>query len=115
MIIYKEIMKKSCFLLLLIFVSMAVSFSKPVNSKKLTGYVCIYGNEPFTFAGFKTENGGLYTLVADEQTLKTLRLQQGKLLEITGIVTDSDEIMTFNMLDNGYFEVLEWKEKNNEG
>ena len=79
----------------------------------VTGHVHMYGNEPFAFAGFETQDGKLYTLSVSEKktekdiTLKSLEILQGELLELTGTIepVKKNSLPGFNVLKDGTFTV----------
>lgn len=48
------------------------------------GNIVVFGNEPHTWLGLKTEDDKVYNLVAEEKILTDLRKKQGLILEITG-------------------------------
>lgn len=74
------------------------------------GIIRVYGNEPFTFIGIKTENNKEYTVLAAADVEKELRGTQGKKIEITGILTrPQKDKMELEMLKNGKIELTEWK------
>ncbi len=84
------------------------SFSKN-NIKTVRGYIHVYGNEPFTFIGIQTQDKKEYTIIAADEVCKELQDSQGKLLEITGIITSpKDNSFELNMLKNGKIELIEW-------
>lgn len=87
----------------------------------VTGHVNMYGNEPFAFPGFQTEDGKTYTLVVDENksdknvTLKRMQQFQGELLELTGktISLKKNELPGPNILKDGQFIVYSYKDISN--
>ncbi len=85
------------------------SYSKN-NIVKVKGYIRVYGNEPFTFIGLKTDNNKEYSLTAPDEVLKELRASQGKKIEIIGLLIQKDEEnFELNMLKDGRIEITEWK------
>lgn len=84
------------------------SYSKN-NIVKVKGYIRVYGNEPFTYIGIKTENNKEYALTASDDVLKELRSSQGKQIEIIGLLIPKDkDSFELNMLKDGRIEVTEW-------
>jgi hypothetical protein len=82
----------------------------------ITGHVHMYGNEPFAFAGFETDDGKLYTLAVNKKktdaniTLKQIESFQGELLELTGTIEPVKEnsLPGFNILKDGTFIVYSY-------
>ena len=75
------------------------------------GHVSFYGNAPFAFPGFETEDGALYTIAVEEFasfSLKDISDAQGSLLELTGRV-DTTQKGGLNVLKDGVFIVSDWK------
>ncbi len=106
-------MKKNIFLILLICIATSCfAYSKPAKAKaktdSVTGYINVYGNEPFTFIGIVTDDDKQYTITADDSILKELRKTQGKKIEIKGTIEKSEK-PGFNELKNGRIILLEWK------
>ena len=60
------------------------------NMRVLKGYVRVYGNEPFTFLGFRSIEGEEFSLDADNETLAQMRLAQGTLIELSGFIQQAD-------------------------
>ena len=93
-------MKKRFISLILIALTLSVFAKgrKDVNSdySKITGYVKIYGNEPFTYPGIETENKVIYKVVADDKVLSELYYQQGQLLIFTGTINEDEK--TFELI-----------------
>jgi len=82
----------------------------------VTGHVHMYGNMPFSFPGFETEDGKRYTLVLDEKksgtlTLKEFQTLQGQLVELSGVIhTGRDaEKAGINRLHDGEFVVYSYR------
>ena len=100
------------FFLMLCSMGLCFAYSKPnkaaSNSNTVTGYIKVYGNEPFTFIGLETENDKQYTLKASDQVLEELRKAQGKKIEINGTIEKSEKA-SMNELKDGNLIVLEWK------
>ncbi|HAH63775.1 MAG TPA: hypothetical protein DCL73_16940 [Treponema sp.] len=87
---------------------------RPANT--ISGYVHMYGNAPFSFPGFETDNGKRYTLVLDEKKSGTLTLEeleslQGQRVELHGAVrTESGAVEAgINRLKDGEFVVYSYK------
>ena len=77
--------------------------------KTVKGYITVYGNEPFTYIGIKTQNNKELKIVAADEEEKELRNSQGKLIEITGIVIKPEKgKIEFESCKDGKIEVLEW-------
>ena len=101
----------------LIFTSILLSaYSKPVKDKviSVSGLINVYGNEPFTFIGLKTDSGEEYSLTAEKEVLDQLRNTQGKRIEITGSIKQADKnqekaAVEFNSLKSGNLIVLDWE------
>ena len=109
-------MKKLILLLLTtIFMTLSVfSYSKPhkeITGDVKTGFVKIYGNEPFTFVGFRTQDGEEYRLLADDDVLSLFRQKQGFLIRITGKIEEQNDENTFHFqnLKDGVFKVESWE------
>ncbi len=85
------------------------SFSKN-NLQIIEGYVFIYGNEPFTFVGIKTDKNKEYSISAGDDIKKELRNAQGKKIQITGsIIKPDSNNFELERLKDGKIEVSEWK------
>ncbi len=101
-------MKKSILALLILIAGFgAFAFGK----KSIKGHIKIYGNSPFTFVGFVTEDGEKYSLDIDPKadfTLKDIQQHQGETLKLTGIVNDK-ELIGFQTLKDGRFVVSKFK------
>lgn len=111
-------MKKILLALLLITTSAILSaYSKPIQNTEmtLTGLVKVYGNEPVTFLGLKTDDGREFKIQADQNTLSELQNNQGYKIEITGIVEKPAKIKSQNQaisldsLKDGKIIVAKWK------
>lgn len=111
-------MKKNLLALLLITTSAILSaYSKPIQNTEmtLTGLVKVYGNEPVTFLGLKTDDGREFKIQADQNTLSELQNNQGYKIEITGIVEKPAKIKSQNQaisldsLKDGKIIVAKWK------
>lgn len=113
-------MKKYSFIKLLLAVlfactsSLTFAFGGKAEDTKTTviGHIKYYGNEPFDFAGFETDDGLLYTIKVEENanfTMEDITYNQGKRLALSGII-DSSHKNGLNVLKDGIFVVSEWKE-----
>ena len=111
-------MKKILLALILITTSAILSaYSKPIQNTEmtLTGLVKVYGNEPVTFLGLKTDDGREFKIQADQNTLSELQNNQGYKIEITGIVEKPAKIKSQNQaisldsLKDGKIIVAKWK------
>lgn len=111
-------MKKLLLALLLITTSAILSaYSKPIQNTEmtLTGLVKVYGNEPVTFLGLKTDDGREFKIQADQNTLSELQNNQGYKIEITGIVEkpakikSQDQAISLDSLKDGKIIVAKWK------
>ncbi|SFI52940.1 hypothetical protein SAMN04487775_102215 [Treponema bryantii] len=100
------------FFLILCSMSLCFAYSKPKkaagNTDAVTGYIKVYGNEPFTFIGLVTEDEKEYSLKASDEVLAELRKVQGKKIEIKGTIEKSEQL-SMNELKDGNLIVLEWK------
>lgn len=103
--------KNRLFLILLVLIcsNLFCSYSKN-KYVKVTGYIHVYGNEPFTYLGIKTIDNKEYEISANEEQTSMLWKTQGTKIEITGIILPKKETREFNMLKDGKIEVAEWKE-----
>ena len=111
-------MKKILLALILITTSAILSaYSKPIKNAEmtLTGLVKVYGNEPVTFLGLKTDDGREFKIQADQNTLSELQNNQGYKIEITGIVEkpakikSQDQAISLDSLKDGKIIVAKWK------
>ena len=111
-------MKKILLALLLITTSAILSaYSKPIQNTEMTftGLVKVYGNEPVTFLGLKTDDGREFKIQADQNTLSELQNNQGYKIEITGIVEkpakikSQDQAISLDSLKDGKIIVAKWK------
>ena len=111
-------MKKILLALMLITTSAILSaYSKPIQNTEmtLTGLVKVYGNEPVTFLGLKTDDGREFKIQADQNTLSELQNNQGYKIEITGIVEkpakikSEDQAISLDSLKDGKIIVAKWK------
>ncbi len=80
------------------------------NMQTVEGYIFIYGNEPFTFIGIKTDNNKEYSISASDDIKKEIRTSQGKKIQIIGIIIKPDpEKIELEGLKDGKIEVSSWK------
>ena len=103
----KNIRKISIILAIAFYGLLFSSFSRN-NIKSVKGYIHVYGNDPFTYIGIKTEDKKEYAIDADKETTDQLRASQGKKIEITGRIIKSEKNEP-GMLKEGKIEVIEWK------
>lgn len=91
--------------------SLFASFSKPVKTETIRGYVKIFSNEPFSFPGIETEDGKKYTIIADEKVREEMYMIQGYLVDFTGRISTENKLnkQQDQKLSNGYFELDSWK------
>lgn len=98
--------------LLLISIELCFAFSKPGKAESdvdvVTGKVKVYGNEPFTFLGFVTEDNKQYKLKGDDKLLLEIQNAQGRKIEIKGKIEKTEE-GSFDELKDGALFVFEWK------
>ena len=80
------------------------------KNQSITGYVKVYGNEPHTYLGLKTEDGTVFTLKADKEVLSEIQNKQGVLLQLNGKVTENK---TPVFMGKYQFEVDEWSVASN--
>ena len=110
-------MNKTVFGICMIFAS-AVLFSsfarRPPDT--VTGHVHMYGNMPFSFPGFETDDGKRYTLVLDDKksgtlTLRELQSLQGQLVELSGVIHTGSDVKKagINRLHDGEFVVYAYR------
>ena len=83
------------------------------EAKKTTivGHVKSYGSVPMTYVGFITTAGEAYSLVLAPKaafTLKTLGALQGKMLRLTGVVSNETP-PDFQTLADGRFVVYRYQ------
>ena len=109
-------MKRKFLIMLLMSLScLCFGFSKAGKSSKglteVSGFIHVYGNEPFTFIGIETTDGKQYTLKADKDILIELQASQGNKIEIKGTVEKNKDKnkASINELKDGNLTVLEWK------
>lgn len=77
------------------------SYSKPVQN--LRGTIKFYGNSPFEFAGFESEDGKKYTIEVEEKedlTLQDLTAHSGELIEVSGKIKKKNKGV--NSLPDGH-------------
>ena len=75
------------------------------KNQSIIGQVKVYGNEPHTYLGLKTEEGTVFTLKADKETLDDIQKKQGVLLQLHGKVTENKKTL---FMGKYQFEVEEW-------
>lgn len=103
---------KVIFLVLLAFSAVFQCFSYGGKAPQvITGHIKYYGNSPFEFAGFETEDGYLYTIEIDKNSdflLADIEKETGYRLELTGKI-DKSHRNGPNVLKDGVFIVSDWK------
>lgn len=88
-------------------------FSMSKKNETITGLVHIYGNAPFTYVGFVTDDGKEYAVdisEGSEVTVEYLKSMQGTKLELTGKI---EKPIGFNDLHDGRFVVVTAEEAEN--
>ena len=84
------------------------SFNKN-KIQTITGFIHVYGNEPFTYLGIETIDKKQYAIKASKEEISKLWDSQGQKIEITGIIIPSNNQRLPDMLQDGKIEVCEWK------
>lgn len=84
------------------------SFSKN-NTVTITGYIRIYGNDPFGTVGIETMDGKIYAVSASDEEIKEIWKAQSKKIEITGIIIKAEKDKMPGMLKDGKIELAEWR------
>ena len=105
-------MKKIASIGLILLTAMLSSFSMSKNNNYFSeeGVISSFGNEPFSFPGFVTENGKKYSIKADEKILKELIKNHGKVILLKGILQENEEnMLSFNKLKDGTVIVKSYK------
>ena len=103
-----KIRKLNFYIMLFLSLFVLCSFRKN-NNVTITGHIHVYGNEPFTYIGIKTEeNNKEYKIEASAEINDILRLSQGKMIEINGRIIKSDKNEP-GMLKDVKIEVYEWR------
>lgn len=106
-------MKRKIFLFALFVLASSFVFSMSKRNVTITGLVHIYGNSPFTYVGFVTDDGKEYAVdisKGSEVTVEYLKNMQGVKLELTGKI---EKPIGFNDLKNGRFVVVTAEESEN--
>ncbi len=105
-------MKKRLIVFVLIFAVCALfAMNKNDNLSEARGYIEWFGNIPFEYSGFKTTDGKIYLLEAEENadfSVKDIESLQGSLIYIEGRIknTAGNQI---NALRDGVFVVKNFK------
>ena len=96
---------------ILLIISLSIIFCSFTKNKikTTTGYIHVYGNEPFTYIGIETTDEKEYTISADKKLIEELWATQGKYIEISGYIVKAETIREPGMLKDGKIEVLDWK------
>lgn len=106
-------MKRKIFLFALFILASSFIFSMSKRNNTITGLVHIYGNAPFTYVGFVTDDGKEYAVDISkdsEVTVEYLKSMQGTKLELTGKI---EKPSGFNDLHDGRFVVVTAEEAEN--
>jgi hypothetical protein len=80
-------MKKILFL-----ISAMIVMGCSSGKESLQGTICRIGNEPFTSLAIQIDSVTVYKLVADDNTIKDLDKNQGRLVKINYCEIDSTEL-----------------------
>lgn len=75
------------------------------KNQSITGYVNVYGNEPHTYLGLKSQDGTVFTLKADKETLDEIQKKQGELLQLSGKIIENKKPL---FMGKYQFEIAEW-------
>jgi len=97
---------------LLLLCCAASAMSKSRDTVEANGFIQWFGNSPVEYAGFKTDDGKLYTLEVAENAkfkLKDITRLNGHLLHIEGKVRKSKEGF-FQELKDGVFYVEKYED-----
>lgn len=78
------------FIFILSFVLEIFAYSKKNNLFSEVGFIKSYGNAPFTYPVFVTENNEKYNINADSETKSTLLSLQGQKIILTGEIEDGE-------------------------
>ena len=97
-------------IIILIFtVFMLCSFSKN-KLKTVTGYIHVYGNEPFTYIEITTDENKQYSIAASDEIISELWKTQGNKVELKGIIVQPKaDYKEPEMLKDGKIELAEWR------
>ena len=79
-------MKKLFFIAAFVFITGCSS-----SKGSLEGTICMIGNEPFTSIAIQVDSVTVYKLDADQDVLKELSMNQGKVAKISYCKVDSSE------------------------
>lgn len=95
------------FILILVILQIICSFSifAMAKNQSITGYVNVYGNEPHTYLGLKSQDGTVFTLKADKETLDEIQKKQGELLQLSGKIIENKKPL---FMGKYQFEIAEW-------
>lgn len=91
----------------------AQSYSRKNNFFSEEGTVCSFGNMPFNFPGFVTEDGRQYFIEADDSMKSELLGTQGKKILLTGTIIENEKkgFVTNRLKDGSVkavsFEIIE--------
>ena len=96
-------------IIIILFLIILCSFSKN-KLRTIQGYIHVYGNDPFTFIGLKTEDNKEYAIAADDEIISELWKTQGNKVELKGfIVPAKEDFKEPGMLKDGKIELAEWR------
>ncbi len=79
------------------------------KKKTIRGTVVIYGNEPHTYAGIRTEDGKKIYAIYPEDAEQTLRGLQGRLVRFKVILLDTPAGEGSLYLKDGTVRPISWK------
>lgn len=90
----------------------AFAFSKPADSVAeqvtIEGFINWYGNDPFAYAGIKTEEGKIYNFSVSKKakfTEKDITASQGHLIKVTGVMIPHPAEQDYEALPDGHLEI----------
>lgn len=88
----------------ILFTSMAKNNNKDFTT--VTGTIRYQGNVPFEYPCIRTTDDKIYTISADEKTMKKIKANGTAVFEFTGtIIPNENDKLSFNGSKDGYFEV----------
>lgn len=95
------------FILILVILQIICSFSifAMAKNQSVIGYIQVYGNEPHTYLGLKSQDGTVFTLKADKETLDEIQKKQGELLQLSGKIIENKKTL---FMGKYQFEIAEW-------
>jgi hypothetical protein len=105
-------MKKIFSVIFLTLFCLPLIFASSSKTKTITGYIHMYSNAPFEFAGLVCDDGKSYAIKTedDEELLQKILQCQGKKISLTGRLIKADKKNHFESLKDGiivvsYFEL----------